>query len=184
MVEVVVGGFYKSADGEKVGPMMLYVGGPYFHVESKDGRLWLPNGKRYSGNQSHDDLIAEWVDEPAAPVSSAPAVEDGKWIAWNGGERPEHPATVVEVVFTNIHGDTIKDIRCAGVHRWEDSTHAFRVIRRFVEPKKAREFWMLEWKAYAHLEAAELVNSQRYGGKADIIHVREVIDPEIDQAVK
>lgn len=182
MVKVVVGGFYKSADGEKVGPMIEEC--EDFTVNDGSGRVWTKYGQRWSRAQSHNDLIAEWVDEPAAPVSPAPEAEDGKWIAWNGGECPEHPATVVEVVFTNIHGDTIKDIRCAGVHRWEDSTHAYRVIRRFVEPKAAREFWLVGGSICLNREAAERRNICGYDELLEIIHVREVIEPEIDQAVK
>lgn len=180
MVEVVVGGFYKSADGEKVGPMVAY--GDYFKVyDDPKERLWRKNGNRYFRESSHNDLIAEWVDEPAAQVAPAPEVEDGKWIGWNGGECPVHPETVVEVALTD--GPPYEST--AEEWFWDAGRTrivAYRVIKRYVEPKVAREFWLLGGSICLNREAAERRNIRGHDG--EIIHVREVIEPEIDQAVK
>lgn len=183
MVEVVVGGFYKTRDGRKFGP-----------AEWNDG-FFSMNGWHYNchgihgyrGQTAHSirklDLIAEWVNEPAAPVSSAPEVEDGKWIGWNGGVNPEHPETVVEVAITD--GPPCEST--AEEWFWDAGRTrivAYRVIKRYVEPKKAREFWLVGGSICLNREAAERRNIHGHDGLMEIIHVREVIEPEIDQAVK
>lgn len=68
------GKFYKTRDGRKVGPMSKYDGDSW--CTPGDGSLWVGSGERYFGPDGGGptDLIAEWVDEPAAVANdNAPA---------------------------------------------------------------------------------------------------------------
>ena len=48
----------------------------------------------HEGVHVDDDIIAPWVDEPAA---TAPDYNNGKWHGWNGGHRPVHHESVIDV---------------------------------------------------------------------------------------
>ncbi|MBY3333789.1 hypothetical protein HFN98_24675 [Rhizobium laguerreae] len=71
---ITAGKFYKTRDGRKVGPMLTW---PRWNGESHyddrlcekigDGRHWLLNGEGHGDT----DLIAEWVDELAAPAKAS-----------------------------------------------------------------------------------------------------------------
>ncbi|MBB2819039.1 UNVERIFIED_ORG: hypothetical protein GGD59_002284 [Rhizobium esperanzae] len=68
-ITIEAGKFYKTRDGRKVGPVTVdefkIVSSPEFRNH------WYDNGLSYlDGTQSDTDLIAEWVDEPAAPASN------------------------------------------------------------------------------------------------------------------
>jgi hypothetical protein len=64
------GKFYRTRDGRKVGPMILDqdecdAGGLPWSMG--DLRAWHADGRRYdAANIPSDDLVAEWVEEPAA----------------------------------------------------------------------------------------------------------------------
>lgn len=53
------GKYYRTRDGEKVGPMRPEAG--HWHIS--DGRLWSDEGKRWSRNNSHNDIVSEWVED-------------------------------------------------------------------------------------------------------------------------
>lgn len=53
------GKYYCTRDGEKVGPMRPEAG--HWHIS--DGRLWSDEGERWSRNNSHNDIVSEWVDD-------------------------------------------------------------------------------------------------------------------------
>ena len=63
-------GFYKTRDGQKVGPMRYW--GDYYTAEHDGtGRLWNSNGAHGAKNipnRPEYDLIAEWTDAPTGPV--------------------------------------------------------------------------------------------------------------------
>lgn len=70
------GKFYKTRDGRKVGPMLVY-DDEYFHVRSGSefgSVIWREDGS--AAWHRDPDLIAEWVDEPASqPVAEQPAAK-------------------------------------------------------------------------------------------------------------
>jgi hypothetical protein len=75
---------YRTRDGRKVGPMLSYNWSvtPAAIEVVGDGRCWAANGGRAVGymQPSNDDLIAEWIDEPAAatkPVAVAGSNDNG-----------------------------------------------------------------------------------------------------------
>lgn len=71
------GKFYRTRDGRKVGPILIYSSGEHFHVE--DGtflgdQLWNADGTVLSSNRAND-LVAEWIDEPAVEAPAKPAAK-------------------------------------------------------------------------------------------------------------
>jgi len=64
------GRYYKTRDGQKVGPMEEYCEG--FIQRLGDGMKWNDDGSRV--NRSHEDIVAEWV-EPEAKAAPAPEPE-------------------------------------------------------------------------------------------------------------
>lgn len=71
MIQIKAGKYYRTRDGRKVGPMVLAgkAGEIIWGVPSRPSWLdsWKSNGAWRSGASCRSDLIAEWVDEPAAP---------------------------------------------------------------------------------------------------------------------
>lgn len=62
-LKVEAGRYYKTRDGRKVGPMDGWREGAFREVEG-DGRFWHRDGEgQFKANG--EDLVAEWVDEPA-----------------------------------------------------------------------------------------------------------------------
>ena len=96
---------------------------------------------------------------------------DGNWHAWNGGECPVHPESEVEVV------DTCKtkfnlEAKC---FNWSNPL-LFRVTNPYVEPKVAREVYVIFGKhgvSYASFETPCLE-----GVYGDAVLFREVLDNE------
>ncbi|MGO8211883.1 ribosomal protein L7/L12 [Rhizobium ruizarguesonis] len=98
---ITAGKFYKTRDGRKVGPLRTWPdldGNPYpdrLCEAHGDGRYWMLDGKGVCA----DDLIAEWVDEPATAIANdnaAPA-------KFNVGDR---------VCGKNCIGDEVDSIIC------------------------------------------------------------------------
>lgn len=85
-----VGKYYRTAEGEKVGPMLAWAGGEneYHFDGDEDGRLWWGDGTRRYGD-SDGVIVAEWVD-PAVKFK----VGDRVRVA--GGETPEFGVLVFE----------------------------------------------------------------------------------------
>ncbi len=71
------GKFYKTRDGRKVGPIVVAQGAgkPWPWKESSGTYYYKEDGHSCPGyahgHKDEDDLIAEWVDEPAAPLAKA-----------------------------------------------------------------------------------------------------------------
>lgn len=71
-IKIEAGKFYKTRDGRKVGPMLFenFGDGEPWHT-SDTCRWWSDDGTRRDGsNGESDDLIEEWIDEPAAKASN------------------------------------------------------------------------------------------------------------------
>ncbi|QOD65828.1 hypothetical protein HGK82_22315 [Ochrobactrum sp. MT180101] len=81
------GKFYRTRDGRKVGPIGwndTYLKGPFPFVDTNDiSDCWSAEGKfLYPGHPDSDkDIIAEWVDEPLATVSTDAASNDNAPVA-------------------------------------------------------------------------------------------------------
>lgn len=69
-IKLEAGKTYRTADGEKVGPMVR--DGVEARVTGdRQSRLWsMADGRRYNRGFAGNDIVAEWVDEP---VEAAPA---------------------------------------------------------------------------------------------------------------
>ncbi|MGM4911477.1 ribosomal protein L7/L12 [Rhizobium sp. 768_B6_N1_8] len=74
---ITAGKFYTTRDGRKVGPISRNVGREgHWYWEADEfllegfGSYWCKNGSFYESGKSNNDLIAEWVDEPAASASN------------------------------------------------------------------------------------------------------------------
>jgi len=63
---------------------------------------------------------------------------DGNWWGWNGGECPVNPESEVDGIdSTGCHWRAT-----AGDNHWNSFRGAFRVTKEYIEPPKAREFWI------------------------------------------
>lgn len=70
MIKVEEGKFYRTADGQKVGPMRRWKGSNKFECAKDDNRLWDLDGSRDEPGQG-ESIIAEWVDEAATRGTTA-----------------------------------------------------------------------------------------------------------------
>ena len=64
-MKIEVGKYYKTRDGQKVGPMRK-TGSQYANMWFTDDEVnhWTKNGTEYNTMPSGRDLISEWIDEP------------------------------------------------------------------------------------------------------------------------
>jgi len=79
--------------------------------------------------------------------------KENHWYGWNGGECPVHPDTIVYYMLRN--GTAGKEFtRNINWTRDDCSVDivAFRIIKLYREPRKAREFWCNE---YVNREASD-----------------------------
>lgn len=103
---------------------------------------------------------------------------DGKWHGWNGGECPVHPKSRLEwcrftgIGVTGLAHQGFGDAKCLD---WNTLT-AFRVIKQHREP---REWWITQSpqeRLIFSLEKNAKDAARDIGKKAEIIHVREVLE--------
>lgn len=101
ILKIEAGRFYKTRDGRKVGPMIVLNPRVWtFYEVSGDGRLWQSNGT--GSNQAvGEDLIAEWIDEPAAKAkpsndNAQPKFKVGDVVTPSHG-RSKDNATVTKI---------------------------------------------------------------------------------------
>ena len=107
------------------------------------------------------------------------------WYGWNSGECPVHGDTLVEVKFLIGSGAEMAASQWEWNHSGEatEDIIAFRITRLYVEPRKAREFWVVFYEGSSIVDraycshAAALIAADEQG---EIIHVREVL-PEDGQ---
>ena len=90
---------------------------------------------------------------------------DGNWHAWDGGECPVHPDSLVEVLYVS------RDLQegYAGGRYWRNPL-LFRVTKEHREP---REFWITGAHWFASKAKAEDWNNIYSRPKREIIHVVE-----------
>lgn len=89
-LKIEAGRYYRTRDGRKVGPMepAKYSDGWYDAATRVTSQRWEKDGTFIPGELSLLDLIAEWVDEPAAPVS---AQVDAIAEEYGSGKREPRP---------------------------------------------------------------------------------------------
>lgn len=111
---------------------------------------------------------------------------DGKWHRWAGEDmKPAsvHPKSKIEYIWLSDTSNSGRRTRVAGADEDESSPAwrqilAFRVIEEHREP---REWWAL-WSPSGTLIGnftecgAHEKNDDYYGGRGEIIHIREVIE--------
>ena len=85
--------------------------------------------------------------------------------AWNGGECPIHPKTVIDGIERGLYWEGA----LAEELDWPSFRGAFRIIKLYVEP---REFWIVGTLAYQDKRSA----ITEFPGTT-AIHVREVEQP-------
>lgn len=113
--------------------------------------------------------------------------KENHWYGWNGGECPVHPETYVYLMYRGGNSDRDfaknEDWRCD-----KDNPHcrdiiAFRIVKLYREPRKAREWWVNIYPdgpgTVWHDSKAE-ADAVRGGGRTECIHVREVLEPSDD----
>ncbi|OJH53507.1 hypothetical protein ATN81_19155 [Agrobacterium pusense] len=112
ILKIEAGKFYKTRDGRKVGPVRLKAthgsDGPY-----RINGLWnyLENGLvgSISNGDHKDDLIAEWIDKPAAKPSNDNAKPNFKV-----GDRVRGVINPIEYEVLKVHANGSLDVRACG----------------------------------------------------------------------
>lgn len=102
-----VGKFYRTRDGRNIGPMRPYDGvGPYrwIGLDSSDDRheTFTNDGTYLVGDdRSEMQIVAEWVDEPAAEIEKPWVPEGDGWIEHNGSNVNPAPGANVEWIIAD-----------------------------------------------------------------------------------
>lgn len=139
-IKLEAGKTYLDRKGEKHGPLvhnLKEVGTLYEYSlgDRKFSASWRADGRVFSDQNDHEDLIEEVV-EAETTMRNSPDYNDGTIHGWNGGDCPVHPETVVEVWFrVGSRGE-----KQSGNYYWGCSGAnidiiAFRVVKEYVEPK-------------------------------------------------
>jgi len=89
-MQIEVGKYYRTRDGQKVGPM---VANTFIDYPFKDGSglmSFTTDGHRFCADEHHTDLIAEWTEAPTSHVRTVTRKEIvpgvyGNVIVWNDG---------------------------------------------------------------------------------------------------
>lgn len=93
-LKIDAGRYYRTRDGRKVGPLVETGNNEYWPFKWPEKTMYYKaNGYSCPGSahqhRNQDDLIAEWVDEPTAPVSAqvdAIAEEYGPVVSYDNGK--------------------------------------------------------------------------------------------------
>lgn len=75
MLEIYEGGFFRTREGEKAGPMIRKPGAKMFVWQGKvlnTPASWTKQGRARATGENEYDLIAEWVDEKPGKVNGKP----------------------------------------------------------------------------------------------------------------
>ena len=99
---------------------------------------------------------------------------DGNWHAWNGGECPVHPETIVDVICKDYN----KPCECKAKTKGWWARHynpiiAFRVVTEY---RKPREFWIAGEHWFMSKEKAEEWDRHYSSTCGEIIHVVEKLE--------
>jgi hypothetical protein len=101
--------------------------------------------------------------------------KENYWYGWNGGECPVHRDTEVEVIYRGRS----PEIGPAGHEDWTHNVYAvgvivaFRIIRLYREPRKAREWWVnvrMDGSVSLYQTREESISAL-----GETVHVREVL---------
>ncbi len=104
---------------------------------------------------------------------------DGKWHGWNGGVRPIHPLTEIEVVmWSTEEGGKVAIAGEAKDFDWSASVNPIVVFRVVKEYKEPREVWANEYPGYLGKFFNTKEDAQRNKGEGFIrvVKFREVIE--------
>lgn len=108
-ITIQAGRYYKTRDGRKVGPMGKSVFADAFYDKARriTSQSWYSDGAFFKGATSKFDLIAEWIDEPAArtvAVAATAGNDNAAPAKFKVGDRvlnrevPEAGVGIVEIV--------------------------------------------------------------------------------------
>jgi hypothetical protein len=113
--------------------------------------------------------------------------KENHWYGWNGGECPVHPDTRVEVCFQHGSGPEMLADQWEWAHDGTatEDIIAFRIIKLYREPRKAREWWLTVceedgWSAFYESKRLAEEHAVDSGPDTEIVHVREVLEPSDD----
>ncbi len=164
------GRYYRTRDGQKVGPMIDRNPTPWDRTKWRDvgGRCWHENGEHYKEMQTPNlDIIAEWTEPMDLTAITTPF----------GLLDAETQAAL------KAHGGPYE--RFASMGNWVDWPEPdwvpSTVYRVKPQPPKPREWWITRNIVHdSEAEAASFLEHciKEYGGLHEgtpIIHVREVL---------
>jgi hypothetical protein len=103
--------------------------------------------------------------------------KENHWYGWNGGECPVHPETTIEAITVADKDPTFRLTGRAGGHHWGSGyIIAFRIIKLYREPRKAREWWIASSpNFFGHVAFGTYAEANKTSAH-EIIHVREVLE--------
>ena len=126
-MQIEIGKYYKTRDGQKVGPMRRTVH-PHANMRFTDDEVnhWTENGTEYNTMPSGRDLISEWVDESDIGTLRDLNVQVGDVVKWLVGSTP------VEYTIGLILGDRYYE--CDDYEDELSNSAAWRIISRASQP--------------------------------------------------
>lgn len=121
-MKIEVGKYYKSREGQKVGPMHNCLGK---HPFTNGVDLWQANGMSYENRTPRSALIAEWIDEPVTGTLRELNVQVGDCVGLDGVE--------FDIAGVDLDSDEPFQLRRKDgwcVDWWEGSSDDWRIISR------------------------------------------------------
>jgi hypothetical protein len=109
--------------------------------------------------------------------------KENYWYAHNGGPCPAHPETVIRVLHENGQDwtDKVKNLQWGwGVDDQPRTVAAWMITRLYVEPRKAREWWVNRYYGSPNDDTlfasrAEADSAALDENRIECVHVREVL---------
>jgi hypothetical protein len=106
--------------------------------------------------------------------------KENHWYGWNGGECPVHPETTIHVIHEDgaDYRGPAKSLDWGwGIEGGQPRTVcAFRIIKLYREPRKAREWWMAIREDGVIYTADTRTGADEFDCQ-EVVHVREVLEP-------
>ena len=113
--------------------------------------------------------------------------KENHWYGWNGGECPVHPETIVDVLERENDSGIVeaKEWRAENFCWTDPDIIAFRIVKLYREPRKAREWWLTVceedgWSGFYESKRLAEEHAVDSGPDTEIVHVREVLEPSDD----